>query len=262
MAARVEKRYGNGLSFNFLYTWSKSLIGGPGSQTISGPGATTYTVGTGPEFYNWNLTKGIGEHRCSASVRRPGHLRHSRREGRRWMNRGGIANMFLGGWTFLTIQSLRTGTPASFANGRQPEQYLQYELLPNVGSGQNINVSNYKIGNLCPEQTQNGFFNINAFAHPAAFTPGNAGIGIARYGGVWRPQYSLTRTIAYHERYKLTVRMDNLFAETHAFLCCNVNNTVNLTSPQLFGKTPALKLQLFQLVHAKRKPVGVLRIDF
>jgi len=90
----------------------------------------------------------------------------------------------------------------------------------------------HQIGNLWPEQTQDPYFNLKSFAYPAAFTPGNAGIGIARYGGV-RWQYSLTKTIAYRERYKLTVRMDanNLFPETQAFLCCNVNNTVNLTSP-------------------------------
>src|SRR5262249_40539626 len=143
----------------------------------------------------------------------------------------------------LTIQSFRTGTPASFVMAGSPNKYLPYENLPNIVSGQNINVANYTIGNnLWPQQNQNPYFNLNSFAYPAAFAPGNAGIGIARYGGVWWPQYSLTKTIAYHERYKLTVRMDanNLFPETHAFLSGSVNNTVNLTSPQLFGKTPAL----------------------
>jgi hypothetical protein len=264
MVARVEKRYGNGLSFNFLYTWSKNLIGGPGSQTISGPGATTYTVGTGAEFYNWNLTKGLANTDVAHQFVAQATYDIPVGKGRHWMNRGGIANTILGGWTFLTIQSFRTGTPASFVIAGSPNKYLQYELLPNVASGQNINVPNYKIGNLWPEQTQNGFFNLNAFAYPAAFTQGDAGIGIARYGGVWWPQYSLTKTIAYRERYKLTVRMDanNLFPETHAFLCCNVNNTVNLTSPQLFGKTPALSYSFSNWYTPNGNLVGVLRIEF
>ena len=67
-----------------------------------------------------------------------------------------------------------------------------------------------------PQASQNPFYNINAFAYPAAFTEGNAGSGIARTGWVWWPQYSLTKTWTYREKYKLTVRMDadNLFPET------------------------------------------------
>ncbi len=264
LVARVEKRYANGLSFNFLYTWSKNLIGGPGSQTVSGPGATTYTVGTGPEFYNWNLTKGLAPTDVAHQFVAQASYDIPVGKGRRWLDRGGIANIFFGGWTFLTIQSFRTGTPASFVMAGSPNQYLPYELLPNINAGQNINVPNYKIGNLWPEQTQNSFFNLNAFSYPAPFTPGNAGVGIARYGGVWWPQYSLTKTIAYRERYKLTVRMDanNLFPETHAFLCCNVNNTVNLTSPQLFGKTPALSYSFSNWYTPNGNLVGVLRIEF
>jgi hypothetical protein len=264
MVARVEKRYGNGLFFNFLYTWSRNLIGGPGSQVLSAPGATSYTVGTGPEFYNWNLTKGLAPTDVTHQFVAQASYDIPVGQGRRWMNHGGIANMFLGGWTFLTIQSLRTGTPASFVMAGSPNRYLPYEQLPNVASGQNINVPNYQIGNLWPEQTQNPYFNINTFAYPAAFMPGNAGIGIARYGGVWWPQYSLSKTIAYRERYKLTVRMDanNLFPETHAFLCCNVNNAVNLTSSQLFGKTPALSYSFSNWYTPNGNLVGVLRIEF
>ncbi len=40
---RVEKRFNNGISYNFLFTWSKNLSG---------------TAGTGQQWYDWNLTKG------------------------------------------------------------------------------------------------------------------------------------------------------------------------------------------------------------
>ena len=39
----MERRFTNGLSYNFLFTWSKNLTGGAGS---------------GWQYYNWNLTKG------------------------------------------------------------------------------------------------------------------------------------------------------------------------------------------------------------
>lgn len=39
-----------------------------------------------------------------------------------------------------------------------------------------VNVSNYPIGpNMWPQASRNPFYNINAFAYPAAFTEGNAG---------------------------------------------------------------------------------------
>src|SRR6266702_1433056 len=96
-----------------------------------------------------------------------------------------------------------------------------------------IAVDTYSVGMLWAQQSHNKFFNMNAFGYAPAFTPGNAGAFIGRAGGVWWPQYTLTKTVAYRERYKLTVRMDanNLFPETRAFL--NPNATVNLTSPQL-----------------------------
>ena len=104
--------------------------------------------------------------------------------------------------------------------------------------GQTINVSNYSIGaNMWPQSAQNPFYNINAFSYPASFTQGNAGNGIARAGWVWWPQYSITKTWSYREKYKLTVRMDanNLFPE---FRWLNTANTaVNLTSPQNFGSS-------------------------
>ena len=70
-------------------------------------------------------------------------------------------------------------------------------------------------------------------------TKGNADSGIARTGWVWWPQSSLTKTFTVAEKYKLTGRMgaNNLFPEF--VWLYKANNTVNLTSPQNFGKFPA-----------------------
>jgi hypothetical protein len=179
------------------------------------------------------------------------------------MNHGGVGNLILGGWTFLTIQSLRTGIPANFLMAGSPYNYLPGQVFPNVVPGQHVRVPNHHVGQLFPEQNQNPFFNISAFSYPAAFTNGNAGIGIARYGGVWWPQYSLTKTIAYRERYRITVRMDanNLFPETHAYSTAT-NNVVNITSPQLFGKVASQSYSFSNWYTPNGNLVGVLRIEF
>ena len=277
MVARVEKRYSNGFSYNFLFTWSKNLSGGPGNLLLgtntsaNGPGnqilpainsSSAFVVGTGQQYYDWNLTKGLAPNDTEFQFVSQASYDIPVGQGRKWMNHGGIANLFLGGWTFLTIQSLRTGTPAYFTMSGSPYKYLPGELLPNVVAGQSVNVPNYTTGNLWPAQTQNSFFNTNAFAYPAAFTNGNAGIGIARYGGVWWPQYSLTKMIPIRERFKITVRIDanNLFPETRAILA--PNTVVNLTSPQLFGKTVSQAYSFSNWFTPNGNLVGVLRLEF
>ena len=124
--------------------------------------------------------------------------------------------------------------------------------------GQAINVPNYSIGpNLWPQSAQNPFYNINAFAYPAAFTEGNAGNGIARTGWVWWPQYSITKTWSIQEKYKLTVRMDanNLFPETT--LVEYRQHRGELHQPAEFREVPGDYRLLFQqLVRAERDLAG------
>ena len=265
LSTRVEKRYSNGFTYNFLFTWSKNITRGPGSQILGGQisGSPTYTVGTGPEFYNRNLTKGLAASDTPLQFVSQASYDIPVGNGRKWLNHGGIANAFLGGWTLLTIQSLRSGTPANFLMSGSPHNYLPGQVLPNVVPGQHVRIPNHSIGTPFPEQNQNPYFNINAFSYPAAFTNGNAGIGIARYGGVWWPQYSLTKTIAYKEKYRLTVRMDanNLFPQTHAYPTAT-NNVVNITSPQLFGKVASQAYSFSNWYTPNGNLVGVLRIEF
>ena len=265
LSTRVEKRYSRGFLYNFLFTWSKNLTAGPGSQVLGGQisGSPTYTVGTGPEFYDRGMSKGVAPSDTRLQFVSSASFDIPVGNGRRWMNHGGIGNLLLGGWTFLTIQSLRTGIPANFLMAGSPHNYLPGQVFPNVLPGQHVRVPNHHIGQPFPEQNQNPFFNINAFSYPAAFTNGNAGIGIARYGGVWWPQYSLTKTVAYKERYRITVRMDanNLFPETHAYSTAT-NNVVNITSPQLFGKVASQSYSFSNWYTPNGNLVGVLRIEF
>ncbi len=114
-----------------------------------------------------------------------------------------------------------------------------------------------------PQSAQNPFFNINAFYNPPAFTQGNAGFGIARTGWVWWPQYSITKTWAYHEKYKLQVRMDanNLFPETRWLH--TANTTVNFSSPQLFGTFPNAGGYAFSNFYGENGTLqGSLRLTF
>lgn len=232
-----------------MFTWSKNLVGGAGS---------------GYQFYDWRLTKALAT--TDQKLQFVNQLNYDLPfgQGRRFVDRGGIVNQVIGGWTFLTIQSIRSGLPVTFSSAGSPYKYLPGEGGLNIVPGQKINVSNYSIGpNLFPQAAQNPFYNINAFSYPAQFTEGNAGSGIARTGWVWWPQYSLTKTWTFAEKYKVTVRMDanNLFPEFRWLY--TANNTVNFSSPQLFGKFPATTGYSFSNWYGTNGTLqGVLRIAF
>jgi hypothetical protein len=248
MIARMEHRFASGFSANFMFTWSKNLAG---------------TAGTGYEYYDWNLTKAVATTDQKFQFVNQLNYNLPFGEGRRFINHNGVLNFIVGGWTFLTIQSIRSGLPVTFSSAGSPYKYLPGEGGLNIVPGQGINISNYSIGaNVFPQADQNPFYNINAFSYPAAFTLGNAGNGIARTGWVWWPQYSLTKTWAF-EKFKLTVRMDasNLLPETVWY--DTANSTVNLTSPQLFGKFPATTGYSYSNWYGQNGTFqGVLRIAF
>jgi hypothetical protein len=249
VSTRVERRFTNGLSYNFLFTWSKNLSG---------------TAGTGWQYYDWALTKGPTTNDIKYQFVSQASYDLPFGKGRAHMNRGGILNLILGNWTATTIQSLRTGTPATFTMAGSPSRYLPGQTQPSIVGGQTINVPNYEVGtNLWPQSNQNPWFNINAFSYPAAFTGGNAGVGIARGGSVWWPQYSITKSWAYKEKYKITIRADahNLLPKTRAFL--NPNTTVNINSPQTFGKfAPATGYNFSNWYTPNPNFQGVLRLEF
>jgi hypothetical protein len=249
LTTRLERRFSSGFSYNFLFTWSKNLAG---------------AAGTGWQYYDWNLTKGLASTDVKLAFSAQASYELPIGKNRRYLNRGGVFDYVLGGWNFLIIQSLRSGLPESFTIAGSPYKYLPGETEPNIVPGQSINVPNYSIGtNLWPQNLQNPFFNINAFSYAAAFTGGNAGVGIARTGAVWWPQYSLSKTIAYRERYKLTVRMDvnNLLPETRWLQ--SPNTTVNITSPQTFGKfAPSTGVSTSAWYTPNGHLIGILRLEF
>ena len=142
----------------------------------------------------------------------------------------------LGGWNFLTIQSVRSGLPETFTMAGSPFKYLPGETQPNLVSGQSINVPNYSIGpNLWPQNLQN-----SVLQHQRVLLPGGVhGRQRRRRNRADRPRVvaaiSISKTIAYREQYKMTVRMDaNNLPKTRWLQ--SPNTTVNITSPQTFGK--------------------------
>lgn len=249
LLGRLQHRFSSGFSANFLFTYSKNLTG----NAVSGY-----------NYYDWSQAKALASSDQKFQFVNQVNYDLPFGRGRRFFNQNAFVDQVIGGWTILTIQSIRSGLPVNFTSSGSPNRYLPGEGGLNIVPGQQIRVDNWDIGpNRFPQSAQNPFFNINAFTYAPAFTQGNAGINIARNGWMWWPQYSITKTWAYKEKYKLSVRMDatNLFPQRVWY--SNPNSVVNLTSPQNFGKFPATTGYSFSNFFTPNGTLqGMLRLAF
>ena len=101
MVLKVERRYSAGLTFQWNYTLSKLL-----TDSDSYDGSTT-----SQDQYNRRLDKSIGRFDQTHALKMSTILELPLGKGRRWMNRGGVVNGFLGGWRISAIQSYFSGFP-------------------------------------------------------------------------------------------------------------------------------------------------------
>ena len=80
---------------------------------------------------------------------------------------------------------------------------------------------------------------------------------------MWWPEYSLSKSWTYKEKFKIIVRADahNDFPKTRAFL--SPNTVVNITSPQSFGRfAPATGYGFSSWYTPNPDIQGSLRIQF
>ncbi len=226
---KVEKRYSHGLTFSSFYTFSKAI----NSQDTDNSG-----TGVAP-IQNRSLEKA-----------RAGYDRNHRLiafatyelpvgRGKRWMNRGGILNAIFGGYEIAWIQTLESGNPytftfadspynyyPTFAGDRRPDLVGQPTLLPDWG-----NVG----GDRFTQNNRNPIIDINNFAYPAAFTPGNSGRNILTGTRLLWSQVSAQKNWTIKERARIQLRFDfqNPF---HNYNFDPPSLTVTFKDPNSFGK--------------------------
>ena len=69
-------------------------------------------------------------------------------------------------------------------------------------------VKDYSVGNRFPLAAQNQYFNLNAFAYPAAFTAGTMGRNILESRVLQWTQLSLAKVFPIKERFRFSIRWD------------------------------------------------------
>jgi hypothetical protein len=104
MVVKLERRFSQGLTFQWNYTLSK-LLTDADSYDTSNSGAT--------DFYNRGLEKSIGGVDQTHSAKFSTIYELPFGKGRRYINNGGVANAILGGWRIGGILTYFSGFPVA-----------------------------------------------------------------------------------------------------------------------------------------------------
>ena len=148
----LEKRYGKGLIFNTSFNFSKSLSNDDSLSYYNRQGKARTSYDQQKQFgafVVYDLPVGKGQ---------------------RWLNHGGVLNAILGGWKINMSENALSGVPISVTHSGSPNRYLTASRVNALVPIEQANVPNWDIGNRYPTAAQTPYFNINAFAYPAAYT--------------------------------------------------------------------------------------------
>jgi hypothetical protein len=222
---RVEKRYSSGITLNAFYQFSKALND-----------ADDDGEARGITWYNRRLEKARANYDIQHRLVSVFTWDLPFGKGRRWMSGGGWKDWFLGGWDGAWTQTYQSGPPVSVTFAGSPNNYLPGVNRPNqILADAQAQPQPWDIGpNRFPFSAQNRYFNFDAFAYPAAFTPGTLGRNTFESPGMRWTQVSLSKEFRITERSKFELRWDvnNLTKEPQF---ADPNAVFNLTNRANFG---------------------------
>jgi hypothetical protein len=230
---KVEKRMSGGFTFTSFYTWGKSI------DEASDDGATS-----GVTYYNRRLEKGRSNYDVAHRWVTYAIWDLPVGKGKKFLNGGGIATKVIGNWQLSAIQSAETGIPLTFShNGQLPGNvtnvYLPGAMRPDMAPGKTYDDIKLDWDRKGPCRhivaCALPWADINAFAVPASYTPGQSGRNIINSPGMFWHQFALMKTIPFRERIKGTLRVDFTAPFKYPFFSAP-STAVNFRNPQTFGK--------------------------
>jgi hypothetical protein len=226
---KVEKRYSRGFTLTSFYTWSRSID----EDSDDGPAG-------GVTYYNRRLEKGRSDFDVTHRWVTYGTYELPFGRGKRWLsNSNRVVNGFLGNWELAAIQTLENGIPLSFGIAGQDSVFLPGNVRADMAPGKTYEDIKLPWDSKHPCRHNvacaPAWANLNAFAYPASFTPGQSGRNIQTGPGMLWHQASISKQIRIAERLKGTLRYD-INSPFKRYFFSQPNNTVNFRNSQNFGK--------------------------
>jgi len=201
LQATLRRQYGQGLTLDLNYTWSKCMDTGSSSgwgydsvdswQTGSIAANYGLCLSDRPQMFNGGLVYELPFGR-----------------GKPFLKQGGLANAVVGGWRIASIFQVSSGIPFTVAMPNNFSGNLGYSWwLPNrIGSGK------------LSHPTTNEWFDTSDFVQPAPYTLGNSGRDIL-FGPNYRTlNFSLAKEFAIPplgEDARLQLRADAINVTNH-----------------------------------------------
>lgn len=204
LQARISRRFAQGLTGNFNYTWSKAMSEVDGDTTALG-----YSLDRRREYGPAGFDR---THIVTIDFVY---------EFPKLVKSGGIANTIVNGWQLNGIARFWTGNPATITSGSTNPGTLSTA----TGGGAR---ANYVGGDIFPaEKTRRNYFNIAAFARPAEGTLGNLGKNTLRLPGINNWDLSLLKNFRAGERVNVQFRFETFNTFNHTqWGTVNTNLTV------------------------------------
>jgi Carboxypeptidase regulatory-like domain len=230
MQVSLRKRLTKGLSGGLAYTYSHNL------SNTRGPAASTRPENSYCSACDWG---NAGEDRRQTLV-----FNHVYElpfgAGREHVNKGVLSYIIgnwdlTGVWTFYTGQWASPSLSASVSNATTTSGNVTATERPNWISNPNLPSS---------QRTINAWFNVAAFAIPAQYTFGNAGVGIIEGPGFFNADVGIHRDFRIKERFKLTYRWEMFNAFNRANFSLPAASIGNATAGTISGTSPARIMQM------------------
>ena len=226
---RAEKRYGQGITLNTFYTYSKTLDDSDGD-----------TNAAGITFYNRGLEKAVAGYDLTHRFVSTFTFDLPFGKGRRFMNAGGWRNKIFGDWQLTWSHVLNSGQPFTLSFAGSPYKYLPGNSRPNILLPfDQAKVQDWDIGpNRFPSAAQNPYLRASAFAYPQPYAAGSLGRNTFRSPWIFWPQASLAKQWVIKENLRFTMRYDvtnpvtwpNFKVPGTAYNTSNLGNFATFTS--------------------------------
>lgn len=200
LSLKLEKRFSQGFTFLSGYTWSRSI---DNASAIRNQGGDTLFP---QNSYNLAAEKALSSFHTSHRFVTSGLYQLPIGKGKRWLDRGGIANVVLGGWELGSLLAIQTGFPLTIFTGADRSNTGAGFDRPNL-----IGKANFE----GDQRTTDRWFNTAAFQLQPLGTFGNAGRNIVIGPGLFQWDASLLKNFNFTERTYLQFRFEAFNAANH-----------------------------------------------
>jgi hypothetical protein len=229
MQTSLRKRLAKGLEGGLAWTWSHNLA------NTGGPSASTRPENSYCTACEWG---NAGQDRRQTLV-----INHVYQlpfgAGRQYVSTGVMSHILgnwdlSGVWTFYTGQWTSPSLSAPVSNATVTSGNVTATERPNAISNPNLNAP----------RTLNAWFNLAAYATPAQYTFGNAGLGTIMGPGFFSADLGIHRDFRVHEKWLLTYRWEMFNSLNRANFSLPAASIGTATAGTISGTSPARIMQM------------------